>query len=247
MRPRIALAAFATISSMLLLVGSAQGAEDARDFSGVWQAFTSEPAVSRGAEGSLSAEGKIKVADFNALYPNMIEPGSYCVPPGMPSTMTSIVSYPIEITQTPNRIAMFAELESQYRRLFLDGRDYPENYPTTRMGYSIGHWEGDTLVVETRLLSEMLTGRFPRTESTVVVERISKMTRSQVTAPANGFINNPTIDDNVLAFNLTVTDPSLYSEPQVVTVYYQHIDENSMLEYDCVADLWRQALDEANP
>jgi hypothetical protein len=247
MRQRIALAAFVTFTSALVLAGSVHGAEEARDFSGVWQAFASEPAISRGAEGSLSAEGRIKVADFNALYPNMIEPGSYCVPPGMPATMTAIVSYPIEITQTSNRITMIAEMESQYRRLFLDGRAYPENYPVTRMGYSIGHWEGDTLVVETRLLSEMLTGRFPRTENTVVVERISKMKRSQVSAPANGFINNPTIDDNVLVFNLTVTDPTLYSEPQVVTMYYQHIDENSMLEYDCVADLWQQALDEANP
>lgn len=233
-------------SASLALASLAQAAEDARDFNGVWQAFTSEPAISRSADGNLSAEGEIRLADFNVQYPNMIEPGSYCVPTGMPSTMTSIASFPIEITQTTDRITLIAALESQYRRLFLDGRDYPENHPATRMGYSIGHWEGNTLVVETRLLSEMLTGRFPRTEETLVVERISKIKRAQVTAPSNGIIDNPVIDDEVLAVNLTITDPTLYSEPQTLTVYYQHIDDNSMLEYDCATELWLQALDEAN-
>jgi hypothetical protein len=70
---------------------------------------------------------------------------------------------------------MLIELESQYRRIFTDGRSHPDDYLTTRMGHSIGHWEGDTLVIETRLLSEDLFGRRPRTESMVVTERVSLM------------------------------------------------------------------------
>jgi hypothetical protein len=52
----------------------------------------------------------------------MPEPGWYCVPPGLPATMTmtSMVSYPIEIIQTPDRITMIAELVMQLRRIYLD-------------------------------------------------------------------------------------------------------------------------------
>lgn len=221
-------------------------ADDPREFTGVWQAFASEPAFARDASAALTPEGQTLVADFNALYPNPVEPGAYCVPPGMPATMTSIVSYPIEILHSYNRITILAEMERQVRRVFMDGRAFPTNYPTTRMGYSIGHWENDTLVIETRLLGEMLLGRSPRTENTVVVERVSKIKRDQVSATPNAFINDPTLDDDVLAFQLTISDPVLYREPQVVTVYYQHISEDSLLEYDCEADLWLQALDAAN-
>ncbi|MES2603843.1 MAG: hypothetical protein V4603_02840 [Pseudomonadota bacterium] len=233
---------------MASVVVGARAADNAKDFNGVWQAFATAPAISRSASaGTFTAEGEIKLADFAARYPNMIEPGSYCAPAGMPSTMTSLSSRAIDITQTPTRISLLAAMENQYRRIYLDERDYPENHPLTRQGYSIGHWDGDTLVIETRLLDEMLTGHFPRTENTLVVERISKMKRDQVTAPVSGSLSTSTIDDNVLAFNLTVTDPTLYAKPQVVTVYYQHIDDNAMPEYDCTATLWQQALDEANP
>ena len=43
---------------------------------------------------------------------------------------------------------------NSYRIIYLDGRSFPENIPPTNYGYSIGHWEGDTLVVETRGLNE---------------------------------------------------------------------------------------------
>lgn len=245
MRLRCGLAALAV--GALLLTGVTQGAQDARDFSGVWQAFASQPATGVGGENSLGTDGRIRVADFSARYPNLIDPDSYCVPSGMPTAMTTLAAAPIEITQTPTRLVIFAARENQYRRVFIDDRNFPVDQPATRMGYSVGRWDGNTLVVETGLLSEMLTGRLPRTAETVVVERIAKMTRSQVSATAAAATLHPAVDEQVLAFTITITDPTLYKQPQALTVYYQHVDDNLLPESNCTADLWRQALDAANP
>jgi len=231
----------------ILLSSTGFAADNARDFSGVWQAIASDAGSGRNVAASpLTAAGKAMVDAAHAPYPVDVEQGAWCVPPGMPSSMTAMVSYPIEITQTPERITMLVELESQYRRIFTDGRTHPEDYLTTRMGHSIGHWEGDTLVIETKLLSEDLFGRSPRTENTVITERVTKIKREQMTQRPSAFINNATIDDNVLAFELTTTDPVLFTEPQKITVYYQHISDYEMLEYDCVQQIWRDALEAAN-
>ncbi|HEY7671869.1 MAG TPA: hypothetical protein VIC71_06610, partial [Gammaproteobacteria bacterium] len=125
----------------LTLVCITGGAAAETDFSGVWQAYAS---VGPGAGGAaaLTEEGaRLVDGFFTALGDNYIEPGAYCVPPGMPATMTAMVSYPIEIIHSPNRLTILTELDMQLRRIYMDGREFPEGYVTSRMGYSIGHWE----------------------------------------------------------------------------------------------------------
>jgi hypothetical protein len=70
-----------------------------------------------------------------------------CVPPGMPAIMAQ--PYPIEFLFTPGKVTMAIEAYSQMRRVFTDGRPQPPDPDPTFQGHSIGHWEGDTLVVET--------------------------------------------------------------------------------------------------
>lgn len=213
-------------------------------FSGVWQAYAS--VSDPGAGSGLTSEGQAMVDAFYAQYgDDMPEPGWYCVPPGMPGTVTSTVSYPIEILQTPGRITMLAELDMQQRRIFMDGREFPpDNYWKTRMGYSIGHWEDETLVIETRLLNRYLERRRPRTENTRIVERISRAQRDQLNVVRNGY--PPENDSNdLLVWDITVTDDTLYAEPQHITMYYQRVTDAEFLEYDCVASLWEEALEEA--
>ena len=248
MRGAIVVLTAMSLLAATLLAPTVQAAEDPRDFSGVWQAFATAPTVSAAAAaGTFTNDGEVRLADFAARYPNMVEGDAYCMPAGMPSMMTSIAGNPIDITQTPTRLTLFAALNSQYRRIYIDDRDYPEERAPSATGYSIARWDANTLVVETRLLSELLTGRFPRTEETVVVERFSKMQRDQVTAPANPAIVTPAIDEEVLAVNLAVTDPTLYNKPQVFTVYYQHVDDNELRDSNCTSGLWEQALKDANP
>lgn len=222
--------------------GSAVRAQEP-DLSGVWQAYASVPQFGPGQAGALSEEGAELVEAYFAGYgDDFADPGEYCVPPGMPSTMTSMVSYPIEIIQSPNRVTMLAELDMQVRRIYMDDRDFPDDYPTSRMGYSTGNWEGETLVIETRLLGEYLMRSWPRTENTTIVERVYRANRDELAVERNGF--PPENDSNeLLVFEMTLTDPTLYTEPQSITMYYQKIPEVEFLEYDCAAGLWYRALE----
>jgi len=127
----------------------------------------------------------------------------------------------------------------------MDGRDFPpDNYWKTRMGYSIGHWEGATLVIETRLLSEYLMRSWPRTENTRIVERLYRAQRDELDVVRNGFPEENDSND-LLVVEITVTDPTLYREPQQITMYYQRVTDAEFLEYDCAAGLWYEALEEA--
>src|SRR3972149_2910502 len=132
------------------------------DLNGVWLAYASAPPFVRGGPSPLSENGEKLVNAFFAKYGNkFVEPGGFCVPPGMPSTMTALVGYPVEIIQTRDRITMLAEMEMQVRRIYMDGRKVPDDYPATRMGYSIGYWDGNVLVIETSLLTESLLREGP--------------------------------------------------------------------------------------
>ena len=74
---------------------------------------------------------------------------SHCLPHGMPSWML-ITHNPFELLVTPGRITMLGEVDgNRMRRIYLDGRAHPEDPDLTLHGHSIGHWQGDTLVVDT--------------------------------------------------------------------------------------------------
>lgn len=222
----------------------AEGSDTRPDLNGVWVAFASYPPFVRGGPSPLSENGEAIVNEFYAKYgDDYVEPGAYCVPPGMPSTMTSIVGYPIEILQSEDRITILAEMEMQVRRIYMDGRKIPENYPVTRMGYSVGSWDGDTLVIDTALLKDSPLRSSPRSQNTRIQERIYLTKRSEIDARPSPFITIQPISDNVLVLELTLTDSTLYKEPRKTTIYYQKIKDDAILEYDCPSDLWQQALD----
>lgn len=71
-----------------------------------------------------------------------------CLPMGFPGTYYR--PRPFEILQLPDRAVMLFEVDHFWRIIYMDGRDFPEVPLHTWNGYSIGHYEGDTLVVETR-------------------------------------------------------------------------------------------------
>src|SRR5262249_42290145 len=77
------------------------------------------------------------------------DPNAKCLSAGMPSMMG--MAYGMEIQQTKDKITIYGELNDVYRRIFLDGRKPSQKTldDPTYAGYSTGHWEGDTLVVDT--------------------------------------------------------------------------------------------------
>jgi hypothetical protein len=97
-----------------------------------------------------------------------------CLPPGMPAMMN--MAYGMEVMQTKDKITFFSELNDALRRVYLDGRKPTQKIldDPTYAGYSTGHWEGDTLVVDTVALhpNSFIEGFTPHSDAMTVHERI---------------------------------------------------------------------------
>jgi hypothetical protein len=149
-----------------------------------------------------------------------------CLPPGMPAMMG--MAYGMEIMQTKDRITFFSELNDALRRVYLDGRkpDAKHLDDPTYAGYSTGHWDGDTLVVETVALhpDSFIEGFTPHSDAMTVSERI------RFTAPG------------ILEDRITVRDPKALTEPwQTVRTYRKALPPNDELrEFACAEGLSRE-------
>jgi hypothetical protein len=143
---------------------------------------------------------------------------SNCSPPGMPRIMR-LSQYPYEFIFSPGRVTINQEAWMQTRTIWTDGRRHKQDPDPSFMGDSVGHWEGDTLVVETRGISDQLqmdTG-VPHSEQFVLFERIRL-------DPA---------DPNVLLNEMRMVDPEALAEPFVVTARYRRDRYGSLLEFQC--------------
>jgi hypothetical protein len=95
-----------------------------------------------------------------------------CLPTGMPNVMR--YAFAVEFLFTPGRVTMLLEQDTTIRRIYTDGRAHAEDPEVSYAGESIGHWEGDTLVVHTTAISpraELLAGVTTSGKATVT-ERI---------------------------------------------------------------------------
>jgi hypothetical protein len=218
----------------------------APDFSGVWMAFAVENPDGGGNTPAYSPAGTARLDAFASQYRSIPETGLWCLGTGMPSVMLSLVTYPIQIVQTPKLIVMLAELEMQVRRIHLDGRSHAGDLLPSSSGHSTGTWDGRHLVIDTALLSEWQVRPWPRSEQARIVERVHLTRLADVKARATGFIANDVsapINDDVLVIELTLTDPVYYQGPQRRTIYYQRMDDTATLEYLCATEHWLDALE----
>ena len=157
-----------------------------------------------------------------ALYKERIEnngkdhPGVRCLPSGIPEKLN--IPDGLKVVQTPDLIVFLYESRTIYRQVFLDGRPLPKNPQPTWMGYSGGHWEGDTLVVETigqngKTWLDMKG--LPGTESLKVIERYSR--------PNIGRVN----------IDVTIDDPKAYTKPWTVKLSWRLVPDTDLIESIC--------------
>jgi hypothetical protein len=121
------------------------------------------------------------VDDPNEQGLDSLDPNNNCIPPGMPRIFA--VGRPFEIVQSPGRVHMLFEWDHTVRRIFTDGRKHPEGYFLTFMGWSIGSWDRDTLVVDTVGMNEKtwLDGLgTPHSDELRVIERIRRLDREKL-------------------------------------------------------------------
>jgi Family of unknown function (DUF6152) len=169
------------------------------------------------------------LAKWNVMAASRIG-GSYeydnianCLPPGMPAMMG--MAYGMEVMQDEQKITFFSEHQDALRRVYLDGRKPSErvlNDPTYA-GYSTGHWEDDTLVVDTVALTtkSFIDGSAPHSDKMTVHERIRL------------------VEPGILENRITVNDPEALTEPwQVVRRYRKaaHPDDE-LREFACAEGL----------
>ena len=126
------------------------------DLTGVWGLAKVRNQVNGMRPSEITApmtpEGQAKF-DYNTHElkqggPITIDPAYTCHWPGLPHIYFS-GAYAFEFVQTPQRIFIFYENTHQWREIWMDGRAIPNDAEDLWMGYSIGHWDGDDLVVET--------------------------------------------------------------------------------------------------
>ncbi len=145
----------------------------------------------------------------------LADPSTLCLPEGMPAIMGAI--FPFQILQTPGQVTVLAEFLTQTRRIILNKKmpaddELSPNY----YGYSVGHWEGDTLVVTTRGVREDVQFfEIPHSAKMQITERI------RLTAPG------------MLEDKIVIEDPDRLVEPYHVTYGYKRNDDYEIKEYLC--------------
>jgi hypothetical protein len=93
-----------------------------------------------------------------------------CLPPGLPTIMNQ--PYPMEFLLTPGKVTIVIEAYTQVRHIYTDGRPLPADPDPSFYGTSVGHWDGDTLVVETVGFEDVPRGiNFPHSDKMKIVER----------------------------------------------------------------------------
>ncbi|MGP0075939.1 MAG: hypothetical protein ACLPWF_28820 [Bryobacteraceae bacterium] len=148
-----------------------------------------------------------------------------CLPPGMPAMMR--MDYGMEIMQNKDKITFFGELNDALRRVYLDGRKPSQKVldDPTYAGYSTGHWEGDTLVVDTVALRDntFIEGFTPHSDQMTVHERIR--------------LKEP----GLLEDQITVTDPKALTKPWETVKTYRKAKPGSgqdeLREFACAEGL----------
>lgn len=138
-----------------------------------------------------------------------------CLPDGMPAMMEGI--FPMEVLESEGQVTIIQEAYSQVRRIYLDEEQIPWEEAEPRFwGHSVGHWEGDTLVVDTVGIKDYVLFRnVPHSAQMRISERIRL------------------VDDNHLVDEITVTDPEYLTAPWQWTWMYARRPDYKLYEYVC--------------
>ena len=188
------------------------------DLSGIWRGPEDKwfrDLTSAGADISMLPWA---AALYNQRKENLQKghPSERCLGHGVTDYDTSAT--PRKIIQTPNVIAILFEGYNHYRQVLLDGRPLPTVSQPSYMGYSVGRWEGDTLVVDTNGLNDQgwldMNGH-PQTESTRITERFHRR------------------DFGHIDLQVTVNDPTAYTKPWTANLRLDYVPDDELMEAIC--------------
>ncbi len=139
-----------------------------------------------------------------------------CLPAG-PRTLLSGGNGPARILQTPGEVVILYE-DLAYRQIFLDGRELPKDPNPSWMGYSVGRWDGDTLIVQSAGFNDrswLDMGGHPHTEELRTTERYHRTSFGHMDV------------------QITFDDPKAYARPWTISYVASFAPDTEMLEYVC--------------
>jgi hypothetical protein len=174
--------------------------------------LTPEAQVHYDAARKAQAEGKVYRDDIGQCWPS-----------GLPILMTRV--WPIAMIQLPTAIFMIQELMNTMRIIYLDGRSHtdPDIAVPSFNGESIGHWENDTLVVDTKNFvadHHWIDSGIPASAALHIVERIRMINQGKT-----------------LEIEYTATDPKSWEGDWKWTKRWQRVDDRDIAEVECLPEL----------
>lgn len=148
------------------------------------------------------------------------DPEANCLPTGVPR----MNPYPWRVVQMPTHVdsthvfILFEGNIHSYRQIFTDGRPHPPDPDPTWYGHSIGHWEGDTLVVDTIGYNDRFWFDFDGHPHTRELHTIERFTRTDLAT---------------LEWDITIIDPGAYAKPFTVETQARYEPTWELMEYIC--------------
>lgn len=192
------------------------------DFSGIWEPPT-PPRHLRDLAADLKPGDVSMLPWAEALYKERLtgiwsreEPDANCLPQGVPKI--NVAPAPYRIIQVPGFTAILYEAFTQWRVIFTDGRTHPQELNPSWFGYSVGTWEGDTLVVDSKGFNGKLwldQSGHPSTDALHVIERFRRVNFGR------------------LEIQVTIDDPKAYTKPWTTTTSAALRPNTELIEFIC--------------
>jgi hypothetical protein len=210
------------------------------DLSGVWN-VTRDPSLPPPARGQRGGGGGASMGNVGGNQPNQTapyqpwaadlvkkrmadnskdNPDAHCLPMGIGQLNGH--PYPRKIVQTPTEVLLIYEASgTTVREVFLDGRPLPkkEDVEPWWYGYSVGHWDGDALVIETTGFMDdgwLDVRGSPLTSAGKITERFTR--------PRYG----------MLQLEETIDDPKVYTQPFTAKLFYRPSPDTQLIEFVCL-------------
>jgi hypothetical protein len=185
--------------------GKNQPAFDPRDLSGQWSGGLGGGLHSVGKPPAMLPDAQARfdanTAELKTTGVITVDPTFSCEPPGVPR-IYDLGSSLVEVFQAkdrPDRIFLFYEVIHTWRTVWMNNRQMPDNGGVPRaLGYSLGHWEGNDLVVDTAGFADwgwINRGGYPHSDALHVVERFRRADRDH------------------MRLDITLNDPKAYAQP----------------------------------
>jgi hypothetical protein len=200
------------------------------DLSGLWQRMRNNAPRRPGLEMGPNLEDFMRPGEKippllppeDALYQKRLanfmadRPSSHCLPHGIPDQM--LIGVPMKIVQNPGVTFILYEEFARFRQIFTDGRPHPPVTQPAWLGYSVGQWEGDWFVADTRGFNDKSwlddSGR-PHTEALHTLEKFRRR------------------DFGHMEVEITIDDPKAYAQPWSFPLQFEFLADTEIIEDVC--------------